>query len=41
MLEAEPARSIAAIAQVLGVTHARLDRDFTRVVGLSEVPRWS
>jgi AraC-like DNA-binding protein len=35
MLEADPARPIAAIAQDLGVSHARLDRDFTRVVGLS------
>jgi AraC-like DNA-binding protein len=34
MLEADPTRPIAAIASELGISHARLDRDFTRVVGV-------
>jgi AraC-like DNA-binding protein len=33
-LEADPRRPIAAIAAELGVTHAHLDREFGRVVGL-------
>ena len=35
MLEYEPTRPIAAIAAELGVSHGHLDREFTRVVGLS------
>ena len=35
MLESEPTRPIAAIAAELGVSHGHLDREFTRVVGLS------
>ena len=35
MLEYEPTRPIAAIAEELGVSHGHLDREFTRVVGLS------
>jgi AraC-like DNA-binding protein len=35
LLEADPTRPIAAIAADLGTSHTRLDRDFTRVVGLS------
>jgi AraC-like DNA-binding protein len=34
-LEADPARSIAGLAAELGVSHGHLDREFTRVVGLS------
>jgi AraC-like DNA-binding protein len=34
-LEAAPARSIAEIADELGITHGHLDREFSRVVGLS------
>lgn len=34
-LEREPARGIADIAAELGVTHGHLDREFSRVVGLS------
>jgi AraC-like DNA-binding protein len=34
MLESDPTRPIAAIASELGISHARLDRDFTRLVGL-------
>ena len=34
-LEAEPARSVADIADELGVSHGHLDREFSRVVGLS------
>lgn len=33
-LEAEPARSIGALAASLGVSHGHLDREFSRVVGL-------
>lgn len=35
MLEADPARPIAEIADGLGISHGHLDREFTRVVGLS------
>jgi AraC-like DNA-binding protein len=35
VLEDDPARSIAEIAAGLGVSHGHLDREFTRVVGLS------
>lgn len=35
MLETDPSRPVAAIADALGVSHAQLDRDFRRVVGLS------
>jgi AraC-like DNA-binding protein len=35
LLEADPVRSIAEIAGELGVSHGHLDREFTRVVGLS------
>lgn len=34
-LETDPSRPIADIAAELGIPHNRLDRDFTRVVGLS------
>ena len=34
-LEAAPARSIADLAGDLGISHGHLDREFTRVVGLS------
>lgn len=34
-LEEQPARSIALLAADLGVTHGHLDREFTRIVGLS------
>jgi AraC-like DNA-binding protein len=34
-LESEPARSIAGLADDLGISHGHLDREFTRVVGLS------
>ena len=34
-LEAAPARSIAGLAGELGVSHGHLDREFSRVVGLS------
>ncbi len=34
-LEADPARSIADLAADLGISHGHLDREFTRVVGLS------
>jgi AraC-like DNA-binding protein len=34
-LEADPVRPIAEIAAEIGVTHAHLDREFVRVVGLS------
>ncbi|MGY1809409.1 helix-turn-helix domain-containing protein [Blastococcus sp. SYSU D00669] len=34
-LEADPARPIAELAAGLGVSHGHLDRQFTRVVGLS------
>jgi AraC-like DNA-binding protein len=34
-LEAEPRRSVAEIAAGLGVSHAHLDREFERVVGLT------
>jgi len=34
-LEAEPRRPVAAIAADLGVSHAHLDREFGRVVGLT------
>jgi AraC-like DNA-binding protein len=34
-LEADPVRPIAEIAAEVGVTHAHLDREFVRVVGLS------
>jgi len=34
-LAADPTRSIAEIAADLGVTHGHLDREFTRIVGLS------
>jgi AraC-like DNA-binding protein len=34
-LESEPARSIAELADELGISHGHLDREFTRVVGLS------
>ncbi len=34
-LERDPTRSIAEIAAELGVSHGHLDREFTRVVGLS------
>lgn len=35
MLEADPSRPIADIAASLGVSHGHLDRQFTRIVGLS------
>lgn len=35
MLENDPARPVAEIATELGVSHGHLDREFTRVVGLS------
>jgi AraC-like DNA-binding protein len=35
MLEADPTRPIAEIASDLAVSHGHLDREFTRVVGLS------
>ena len=35
MLEAEPTRAIADIAVELAVSHGYLDREFTRVVGLT------
>lgn len=35
LLEADPVRPIAAVADELGVSHGHLDRLFTRVVGLS------
>ncbi|HEX5827600.1 MAG TPA: AraC family transcriptional regulator [Candidatus Limnocylindrales bacterium] len=35
MLEADPARPIADIAAEAGVSHGHLDREFTRLVGLS------
>jgi len=35
LLEANPTRSIASVATELGVSHGHLDRQFTRVVGLS------
>ncbi|MFN8631765.1 MAG: helix-turn-helix domain-containing protein [Chloroflexota bacterium] len=34
-LAADPARAIAEIAAELGVSHGHLDREFTRIVGLS------
>lgn len=34
-LEADPARPIARLAADLGVSHGHLDREFTRIVGLS------
>jgi AraC-like DNA-binding protein len=34
-LEAEPARAIADVAEELGISHGHLDREFTRVVGMS------
>ena len=34
-LEADPTRSVAALAGDLGITHAHLDREFARVVGLT------
>jgi AraC-like DNA-binding protein len=34
-LEAQPARPIADLAADLGISHGHLDREFTRVVGLS------
>jgi AraC-like DNA-binding protein len=34
-LETDPARSVAALARDLGITHAHLDREFARVVGLT------
>lgn len=34
-LEADPARSIGALAAELGVSHGHLDREFTEIVGLS------
>jgi AraC-like DNA-binding protein len=34
-LESDPARSIADLAAELGISHGHLDRQFTRVVGLS------
>ncbi len=35
MVEDDPVRSIADIADALGVSHGHLDREFTRLVGLS------
>ncbi|EDM78412.1 transcriptional regulator, AraC family protein [Plesiocystis pacifica SIR-1] len=35
MLEADPTRPVADIAQALDISHGYLDREFTRVVGLS------
>jgi AraC-like DNA-binding protein len=35
MLEEDPARPIADIAAAVGVSHGHLDREFTRIVGLS------
>ena len=35
MLEEDPVRPIAAIADTVGVSHGHLDREFTRIVGLS------
>ena len=34
-LEADPTCSIAALARTLGLSHGHLDREFTRIVGLS------
>ncbi len=34
-LEADPTRSVAALAHDLGISHAHLDREFARVVGLT------
>jgi methylphosphotriester-DNA--protein-cysteine methyltransferase len=35
MLEVEPTRPIASVADELGISHAYLDRESTRVVGLT------
>ena len=35
VLTADPARSVAHIAAELDLTHAQLDDEFTRIVGLS------
>lgn len=35
MLEADPARPISEVAATLGLSHGHLDREFTRIVGLS------
>lgn len=35
LLEADPRRSVADLAAELGVSHGHLDREFTRVVGLT------
>lgn len=35
VLEADPARPVADLAAALGLSHGHLDREFTRVVGLS------
>lgn len=35
LLEADPTRAIADIAEHLGVSHAHLDREFTTIVGLT------
>jgi AraC-like DNA-binding protein len=34
-LEADPARSVAGLAAELGLSHGHLDREFTRIVGLT------
>ncbi len=35
LLEADPTRPIAEIAEVLGISHGHLDREFSRLVGLT------
>ncbi len=35
LLEREPTRPIADVAEELGITHGHLDREFTRIVGLT------
>lgn len=35
MLEADPARPISQVAATLGLSHGHLDREFTRIVGMS------
>lgn len=35
LLEADPTRPIAEIASAVGISHAHLDREFTRIVGLT------
>jgi AraC-like DNA-binding protein len=35
LLEVDPTRSISAVARAVGLSHGHLDREFTRIVGLS------